>query len=60
MPTGNPEPDPGGLGADGRMVASVVQMAGETGGITEVLDQIASDYEDELDLLSSQIATLLE
>ncbi len=48
------------LGADGRMVASVVQMAGETGGINEVLDQIASDYEDELDLMSSQIDKLLE
>ena len=48
------------LGADGRTVASVVQMAGETGGINEVLDQIASDYEDELDLMSSQIDKLME
>jgi type II secretory pathway component PulF len=48
------------LGADGRTVASIVQMAGETGGINEVLDQIAADYEDELDLMSSQIDKLME
>ena len=48
------------LGADGRGIASVVQMAGETGGINEVLDQIASDYEEQLDLMSAQIDKLLE
>ena len=48
------------LGADGRAIASVVQMAGETGGMNEVLDQIATDYEEQLDLMSSQIDKLLE
>jgi type IV pilus assembly protein PilC len=48
------------LGPDGRGIASVVQMAGETGGINEVLDQIASDYEEQLDLMSAQIDKLLE
>ena len=48
------------LGEDGRGIASVVQMAGETGGINEVLDQIASDYEEQLDLMSAQIDKLLE
>lgn len=48
------------LGDDGRSIASVVQMAGETGGIYEVLDQIASDYEEQLDLMSAQIDKLLE
>ena len=48
------------LGADGRGIASVVQMAGETGGMNEVLDQIASDYEEQLDLMSTQIDKLLE
>lgn len=48
------------LGADGRGIASIVQMAGETGGINEVLDQIASDYEEQLDLMSAQIDKLLE
>jgi type II secretory pathway component PulF len=48
------------LGADGRSIAAVVQMAGETGGMNEVLDQIASDYEERLDLMSAQIDKLLE
>ena len=48
------------LGADGRAIASVVQMAGETGGMNEVLDQIATDYEEQLDLMSAQIDKLLE
>jgi len=48
------------LGADGRSVAAVVQMAGETGGMNEVLDQIATDYEEQLDLMSAQIDKLLE
>jgi type IV pilus assembly protein PilC len=48
------------LGADGRGIAAIVQLAGETGGMNEVLDQIASDYEEQLDLMSSQIDKLLE
>jgi len=48
------------LGADGRGIAAVVQLAGETGGMNEVLDQIAADYEEQLDLMSSQIDKLLE
>ena len=48
------------LGADGRAIASIVQMAGETGSMNEVLDQIASDYEETLDLMSAQIDKLLE
>jgi type IV pilus assembly protein PilC len=35
-------------------------MAGETGSMNEVLDQIASDYEEQLDLMSAQIDKLLE
>jgi type II secretory pathway component PulF len=48
------------LGDDGRTIAAVVQMAGETGGMNEVLDQIAADYEEELDLISGQIDKILE
>jgi type IV pilus assembly protein PilC len=48
------------LGEDGRGIAAVVQMAGETGSMNEVLDQIASDYEEQLDLMSAQIDKLLE
>jgi type IV pilus assembly protein PilC len=35
-------------------------MAGETGSMNEVLDQIATDYEEQLDLMSAQIDKLLE
>lgn len=48
------------LGADGRTIASVVQMAGETGGVNEMLDQIAADYEEDLDLIAGQIDKILE
>jgi len=48
------------LGADGRTVAAAVQMAGETGGTNEVLDEIATDYEEELDLMANQIDKILE
>ncbi|CAN5408043.1 type II secretion system F family protein [soil metagenome] len=48
------------LGADGRTIASVVQMAGETGGVNEMLDQIALDYEEDLDLIAGQIDKILE
>jgi type IV pilus assembly protein PilC len=48
------------LGADGRGIAAIVQLAGETGGMNEVLDQVASDYEEQLDLMSAQIDKLLE
>jgi len=48
------------LGPDGRTIAAVVQMAGETGGINEMLDEIATDYEEELDLIASQIDKILE
>lgn len=48
------------LGDDGRGIAAVVQMAGETGSMNEVLDQIATDYEEQLDLMSAQIDKLLE
>jgi len=48
------------LGPDGRTIAAVVQMAGETGGVNEMLDQIAADYEEELDLIAGQIDKILE
>lgn len=48
------------LGADGRTIAAVVQMAGETGGMNEVLDEIATDYEEELDLIANQVDKLIE
>ena len=48
------------LGNDGRNIAALVQMASETGSMNEVLDELASDYEEELDLMSAQIDKLLE
>lgn len=48
------------LGDDGRTIAAVVQMAGETGGVNEMLDQIATDYEEDLDVIASQIDKILE
>ncbi len=48
------------LGPDGRTIASVVQMAGETGGVNEMLDEIAVDYEEDLDIIASQVDKILE
>ncbi len=48
------------LGPDGRTIAAVVQMAGETGGVNEMLDEIATDYEEELDLIASHIDKIIE
>ncbi|MBU3665529.1 MAG: type II secretion system F family protein [Chthoniobacterales bacterium] len=48
------------LGADGRNIAAVVQMASETGSMNEVLDELATDYEEELDTMAAQIDKLLE
>jgi type II secretory pathway component PulF len=35
-------------------------MAGETGGVNEMLDEIATDYEEDLDVIASQIDKILE
>lgn len=48
------------LGSDGHTIAAVVQMAGETGGVNEMLDEIATDYEEDLDVIASQIDKILE
>jgi type II secretory pathway component PulF len=48
------------LGPDGRTIAAVVQMAGETGGVNEMLDEIAADYEEDLDAIASQIDKIME
>jgi len=50
----------GRLGPDGRMVAAMMQIAGETGSATEMLDQIAADYEEDLDVIANQIDKILE
>jgi type II secretory pathway component PulF len=48
------------LGPDGRTIAAVVQMAGETGGVNEMLDEIATDYEEDLDVVANSIDKILE
>ncbi len=48
------------LGPDGRTIAAIVQMAGETGGVNEMLDEIAADYEEDLDTIASQIDKIME
>jgi type II secretory pathway component PulF len=48
------------LGDEGRSLCGVVELASETGAGTEMLNEIADDYEDELDGLASQIDKILE
>lgn len=48
------------LGPDGRTISAVVQMAGETGGVNEMLDEIAIDYEEELDIIAGQLDKIME
>lgn len=48
------------LGEDGRTISSIMQIAAETGSATEMLDEIAGDYEDELDTIANQIDKILE
>jgi type II secretory pathway component PulF len=48
------------LGPDGRTIAAVMQIASETGSANEMLDEIAGDYEDELDTIANQIDKILE
>lgn len=48
------------LGADGRSICGLIELASETGAGTEMLNEIADDYEDELDGLANQIDKILE
>lgn len=48
------------LGADGRVICGLMEVAAETGAGTELLNEIAEDYEDELDTISNQIDKLIE
>ncbi len=48
------------LGADGRTVSTIMSIAGETGSTTEMLNELAADYEDELDTIANQIDKILE
>ena len=48
------------LGADGRSISSLMQLSAETGSSTDMLTEIADDYEEELDIIGSQIDKILE
>ncbi|MFV1993874.1 MAG: type II secretion system F family protein [Verrucomicrobiales bacterium] len=48
------------LGDDGRNICGVMEVAGETGSGTEPLNEIADDYEEELDQVASQIDKVIE
>lgn len=48
------------LGDDGRSICGIMEVAGETGSGTEPLNEIADDYEEELDNIANQIDKVLE
>jgi type IV pilus assembly protein PilC len=48
------------LGADGRNVCGLIELGSETGTGTEMLTEIADDYEEELDNLANQMDKLIE
>ncbi|RBP37384.1 protein transport protein HofC/type IV pilus assembly protein PilC [Roseimicrobium gellanilyticum] len=48
------------LGPDGRSICGLIELASETGAGTEMLNEIADDYEDELDTMANQIDKILE
>ena len=48
------------LGPDSRTICGLIELASETGTGTEMLNEIADDYEEELDSLAGQIDKLME
>jgi len=48
------------LGPDARTICGLIELAAETGTGTEMLNEIADDYEDELDALAGQIDKIME
>lgn len=48
------------LGADGRSIAGLMEISSETGSSTDMLDEVANDYEDELDTIGNQIDKIIE
>jgi len=48
------------LGSDGRNLCGLIELASETGSGTEMLTEIADDYEEELDGLAASMDKLIE
>ncbi|MBP7950001.1 MAG: type II secretion system F family protein [Verrucomicrobiales bacterium] len=48
------------LGAEGRSISGLMEISAETGSSTDMLDEIANDYEDDLDTIGNQIDKIIE
>ncbi len=48
------------LGKDGRNLCGLIELASETGSGTEMLAEIADDYEEELDTLAAGMDKMIE
>jgi type II secretory pathway component PulF len=48
------------LGPDSRSICGMIELAAETGSGTEMLSEIADDYEEELDNLAAQMDKVIE
>ncbi|MEM7386234.1 MAG: type II secretion system F family protein [Verrucomicrobiota bacterium] len=48
------------LGPDGRRICGIMEIAGETGSATDMLNEVSNDYEDELDQVADSADKLLE
>jgi type IV pilus assembly protein PilC len=48
------------LGPDARTICGLIELGAETGSGTEMLNEIADDYEEELDSLAGQIDKIME
>ncbi|MEQ1749961.1 MAG: type II secretion system F family protein [Prosthecobacter sp.] len=48
------------LGTDGRNLCGLIELAAETGSGTEMLSEIADDYEEELDNMAASMDKLIE
>jgi type II secretory pathway component PulF len=48
------------LGRDGRNISGLIEISSESGSSTDLLNEIADDYEEELDNIANQIEKLME
>ncbi len=48
------------LGPDGRNISGLIEISSETGSSTDLLNEIADDYEEELDTIANSIEKVME
>ncbi len=48
------------LGEEGRSIAGLMEISSETGSSTDMLDEVANDYEDDLDTIGNNIDKIIE